>query len=317
MSVAGPFRLKPPPGTRIPEGRINGGFYLCNELGRACSDATGRNAPMVLQGTVDRVAGPFGGPALKPDGSTGYGVIPLGGNNILNWVTGDANPRPRTVWMWVYNPNIGGNGVYFSKGDDFSDSGFLVYTDESAIIDVKAIGNGNGTANASGPVSVVPFRWTHVAVTWSGRSNFSTHLPRLYINGIEDTGFNAFQNGGPQDNDDIYDLHIGHSQYPEGTSGPPFGHSSHYIDHFGWDFREYSAAEIRALVYQPFSMFAQPRRYWDAHIGAVTFGMVGTGNAAWMAEAIANLSSSGTGTASFTGHGPNVRRTSSTSVITT
>lgn len=274
MAYAGPFRRKPPAGAHIPEGRINGGFYLCNEPGSVCHDATGRNAPMLLQGTVDRIAGPFGGPALKPDGATGYGVIPLGGNNILNWSTGDANPRPRTIWMWVYNPDIGGNGVYFSKGDNFSDSGFLIYTDEDAILDVKAIGNGNGTGNASGPISIAVRLWTHVAVTWSGLSGFNNHLPIVYLNGIQDTGFNAFQNGGEQDNDDTYDLHIGHSQYPEGTSGPPFGHSSHYIDHFGWDFREYSPLEIRRLVAEPFKMFAGARHVWnpvvDLPLGSAT-----------------------------------------------
>ncbi len=251
-------RAKPPQGSRLAR-PVAGGFWLPGANGNV-SDAAGYNPPAIISGTVTRVNGPFGGPALKLDGSSGFVTCPLTGNNALNWSTGNSGqPIPRCVWAWVRRPSSSSAGPILFKGNNSPNSGFGLSVLTTGLR-LSFIGSSNGNWDLSTVLSVGD--WHHVLAYWNGvagsntsgfdqRGNIAVYLDGQWLGSPPTTGASWL---GNQNGADVFDMLVGKSAYV-GGQGAPSAFADLEIDHWGLDHRVYSNDEIADLYHRPFRGF--------------------------------------------------------------
>lgn len=243
------MRQKPPAGSRLAQ-PITGGFWLPGANG-GVSDASGGNAPGVISGGVTRVQGPFGGPALKFDGSTGFVTVALNGNNTQNWST--RVPIPRTVWAWIRRPSSTSSGPVFFKGNNSPNSGFGLSILTTGIR-VTWIGSFNNHLDTTTALTVND--WHFVAVSYDGvdsTTGFSTSVS-ISVDGKLDLRSNVTL--GAQNSPDSFDMLLGKAAYVGGIDGAPVAFADLEIDHWGYDHRMYGPEEIADLYARPFRNFA-------------------------------------------------------------
>lgn len=244
-------RQKPAPGERLAQ-PIAGGFWLPGM--QACvPDAAGCNAPATIIGGVTRVQGPFGGPALKFDNSSGYVDCALNGNNAFNWSTGV--PIKRSFWAWVRRPTSSSVGPVFAKGNNTPNSGWNLSITTTGMT-VGWIGASNGQVLTTNILSAGD--WHHVMVAWdgvSGGSPLALGSMSIYLNGQPQTGTGSWPGVG-QNSTDSFNLWIGHSAYVGSGGGAVSAYADLEIDHWGFDHRVYSQEEANDLYLRPFRNFA-------------------------------------------------------------
>src|ERR1700727_169870 len=262
---AGP-KSKPGSYTPTPSGNLivpqRGGLYLCSELPAPITDSTGNNKTGTITGTVTSGAGAFGDKAAVLNGSTGYFSIPLDG---MNRVRNPANGL--TMWAWVNLTTLTNPGAIFSKGANSGNTGFLFGLQTGKITFVTIQSSNNG-AISSTSLPLTAGVWALVAFSWTGASLTSTTTPvQIYVNGVPLATTNTQTGSGSQTDVDTFPLLVGNTSWPTdstGVDGLPVNFLHGSIDHFGWDYRVYGAAEHRDLYMRPFRMFASSNTLEDA-----------------------------------------------------
>jgi hypothetical protein len=225
------------------------------------TDAAASNSPGVITGGVTRVQGPFGGPALKFDGSTGFVTVALNGNNAFNWST--KFPIPRTLWAWVRRPSITSSGPVFFKGNNSPNSGFGLSVLTTGIRG-SWIGNSNNHLDTAVALSVGD--WHMIAISWDGQDSSTglTNSVSLFVDGLlaRISGVTI----GAQNATDSFDLLLGKSAYSSGD-GSPVAFADLEIDHWGYDHRVYGPDEIADLYRRPFRNFMPPAFFRNGSLG--------------------------------------------------
>ena len=241
-------RQKPSSGSRLTRSDANGvtgGFWIPGPVS-SVPDSAGQSTPAIIHGGVTLVNGPFGGPALHFDGTSGYVDCGLNGATVFNWST--AVPFPRTFVAWFRLPTGATGGPIFSKGNNTPNSGWSMSVSTSAIT-FGFVASSNNHVTITTTISTNT--WHQIAVTWNGAPSGTVfaYLDGLFVGSGTSTS-------GSQNNADVFNLWIGQAQYTGGTGGATQQWFSGELDHWFYDHRFYSANEIADLYRRPFQGFS-------------------------------------------------------------
>lgn len=255
-------RQKPSAGARLQRPLHGGGFWAPNagstNVPSAVPDSAGHNLPATINGTVKLVRGPFGGPALKFDGTSGFVDCRLSGNNAFNWST--TVPFAKTFWAWVRRPTSTSQGAVFSKGTNATNSGWQMSVTNTGL----QVGWINATANANYTTGVAlsADTWHMVAVAWMGSNlpSLGNGALQIWLNGVPQTITAVASGSGTQNAADTFSLLIGKALYTGGTAGAPTTFADLEIDHWGLDRSYYSTEMIQQLYSRPFRYFLPTSR---------------------------------------------------------